>query len=310
MREKAREKRSASPSRARLSCVSSGPHLIALTVPCAGARAQPRPHRGRRGRRGPSSPRSAASERRRSGLAHNRSRPRDRLLGAAHGRDGRVAEGRDVLHRRVGHSTGSRAHSGLRDASPRSPPSYRRRAEARARPARSGSAPARGPRAPRRMFGVPAVVGAVPEKLEGLPTRGRAGRRSRRPGRRSPRVCGSYAVGERVPEPQLVGMEEASGAAGFGGLVAHVEARLDHGGRTAETRAVAWRDSKKATASSPGTWRWPPLLLRGLEVGVRAALMVGHIHHAGDFRHGLDDGPLDPLAERDGGHPAALTAAT
>ena len=32
MREKAREKESASPSPARLSCVSSGPYLIALTV--------------------------------------------------------------------------------------------------------------------------------------------------------------------------------------------------------------------------------------------------------------------------------------
>jgi hypothetical protein len=40
-------------------------------------------------------------------------------------------------------------------------------------------------------------------------------------------------------------MEEASGAAGFGGLVAHVEARLDHGGRAAETRAVAWRDPEE-----------------------------------------------------------------
>ena len=57
----------------------------------------------------------------------------------------RTAQGRDVLHRRVGHSAGSCADSGMRDASPRSPPRYRRRAEARARPARYGPAPARGP---------------------------------------------------------------------------------------------------------------------------------------------------------------------
>src|SRR5207237_8674751 len=70
------------------------------------------------------------------------------------------------------------------------------------------------------------------------------------------------------------------------------------------------QNSWQAIASSPALWRWPPLLLRGFEVGVRAAVMVGHIHHARDLRHGLDDGPLDPLAERDGGHRAALTAAT
>src|SRR5215211_4818615 len=74
--------------------------------------------------------------------------------------------------------------------------------------------------------------------------------------------------------------------------------------------------SRPAPGEGPcaGGWsargRWPPLLLRGLEVGVGAGLMVGHIHHARDLRHGLDDGRLDPLAERDRGHRAALTAAT
>ena len=67
------------------------------------------------------------------------------LLGAAHGRDRRSAQGRDVLHRRVGHSGGSCADSGMRDASPRSPPRYRRRADARA-PTRSvRTRSARGP---------------------------------------------------------------------------------------------------------------------------------------------------------------------
>ena len=92
------------------------------------------------------------------------------------------------------------------------------------------------------MFGLPAVVGAVHGNLDGLPRRAvePAGDLDAQAGV-APSAYGSDAVGERVPEPQLVGMEEASGAAGFGGLVAHVEARLDHGECAPGTRAVAWR---------------------------------------------------------------------
>ena len=73
------------------------------------------------------------------------------------------------------------------------------------------------------MFDLPAVVGAVHGNPRDSP------RAVELAGRRSPRAYGSDALGERVPEPQLVGLEEASGAAGFGRLVAHVGARRDHG---------------------------------------------------------------------------------
>ncbi len=92
-------------------------------------------------------------------------------------------------------------------------------------------------RAPRRRFGLPAVVSAVhgnsrdsPRDLDAQAgvARGRTGQ--------TPLAS--------VPQPPLVGPEEASGAAGFGGLVAHVEARLAHGECAPGTRAVAWRRTR------------------------------------------------------------------
>src|SRR5918997_5180839 len=51
------------------------------------------------------------------------------------------------------------------------------------------------------------------------------------------------------------------------------------------------------------------LLLRGLEVGIRAGGVVGHVDHLGDLRHRVLEGHLDPLPEGDGRHAAPLAAA-
>jgi hypothetical protein len=51
------------------------------------------------------------------------------------------------------------------------------------------------------------------------------------------------------------------------------------------------------------------LFFGGFEVGVGPGGVVGDVDDLVDLGHGLGDGHLDPLAERDGGHAAALASA-
>ena len=60
--------------------------------------------------------------------------------------------------------------------------------------------------------------------------------------------------------------------------------------------------AEPATAASPRR----VLLLRGLEVRIRSARVVGHVDHIEDLRHRVLERHLDALAQGDRGHATAL----
>src|SRR2546425_9361087 len=81
--------------------------------------------------------------------------------------------------------------------------------------------------------------------------------------------------------------------------------------RSAPRRSVAQppRTPRCGTSWWAATAGGVELFLRGLEVGVRARGVIGDVDDASDCGHHLREHPLDPLAQRDVGHAAALASA-